>query len=428
MTIKIHADRILSQANSKAQNIKKSKAAKILKDFADAHRTAANAKKTKVSEGQDVTTANLESQELVEVQQKLDEVEKQLTTLTESIEEKEQEIATLTNTNTAKDQEIKELNSTHEYKVQGLQDKYGKTVEQLNKGFKEKEQAFAEEKKKIKTDLYKLVQANKMLEIDLKISKHNLSTLNNSYKPSMQVIAQQKKDEKRIQELEKQITYLKQNHSNELAKYQQENQSLKSQVAETKQANDAALKQNMCELAQQELVGTQQTMEKLKQLPPNPKPIDGAVEDNGSKRSRTRYRYSNSSLNSNDLTRSPDLLDQKVAVTNLLVKQQGNKSPVVIQKGESPTEVASSVKTRASNLLIEQGQNGLREQNSPQLAASKRSTTKVIDPATVIQGVTKPAIRIPAVISPNNAKPQTILHLKTPRQIGVQRRTKNIRD
>ncbi|MFP3034891.1 MAG: hypothetical protein ACEY3C_05205, partial [Candidatus Tisiphia sp.] len=559
--IKSKADRELSTAKTKAQNIKR-QTEKILKDigtkFTEAQRaaTAANAKKTNASGGQDgsVTTADAGYQELVEVQQKLDaleqeittltdtigEKEQEITTLTDTIEEKEQEITTLTNTIEAKDQEIKELTNTHKEekqklteqhdkvvkdmnkdskdKAQEVKDKHDKVVEQLDKNFKAKEQA-------LQKGLADLTKAHKTQGQELAISKQNLTNLTNSYKPSWQVMAQQKKDEKRLQELEKQITALKEGHKNELAKYQQENQSLKSQIAlnETKQANDVALKQNMCELAQQGLAGTQQAMQKLKQLPLNLDPIDGDVANNGIKRYK---RYSKRSLNSNDLPdplnkklaatklleqqsnetpvviqkefptevanpvkiveteaqnvlrdqsgvvayntikksssvndlKSPDLSDNKPIETNISEKKQiksevvtpknpttkvvnsvqtvgvgrisgvkQDKTPVVIQKGESPAKVASPVKTvrtGASNVLIERGQNG------PQLAASKRPTTKVIDPEIVKKdtAVTKPKIVIPAVTRiPNNATPPKILN-SLPRQIGVQSPTKNIRD
>jgi hypothetical protein len=147
--------------------------------------------------------------------------------------------------------------------------------------------------------------------------------------------------------------------------------------------------------------------------------------------SRSNRSISISSVSSigsvSDLTRSPDPLDQKVAATNLLVKQQSNKTPVVIQKGESPAKVASPVKTvrtGASNVLIERGQNG------PQLAASKRPTTKVIDLEIVKKdtAVTKLKIVIPAVTRiPNNATPPKILN-SLPRQIVMPSRTTNIRD
>ncbi|WP_342259889.1 hypothetical protein [Candidatus Tisiphia endosymbiont of Metellina segmentata] len=363
--IKKDAERKLSKANVEAQAIK-SKAAKILKDvgknFADVQRTAANAKKTKVSEGQDVTTANLESQALVEVQQKLNEVEQQLTILTETIaekgqeidnligtigrkdqeiadltnvlEEKGQEIVTLTNTIKTKEQEIKESNNTHKEEEQKLKEQHKKMVDGLNEGFKNKEQKLKSEKDTTQKNLTDLTKDYKKQEKELKISNQNLSNLTNSYKASGQATAQQKKDAKKIQELETRITDLKQNHSNELAEYQKENQSLKRQIAlnETKQANDAALKHNMCELAQQELVDTQQAMKELKQLPPS------------------------------------DVADS--------VKQQSNKAPVVILKA-FPTKVASPV-----NIVGTEASNVLREQNSSQLATPKRSVTK-IDPIIV---------------------------------------------
>ncbi|MCC8399249.1 MAG: hypothetical protein LN563_01535, partial [Rickettsia endosymbiont of Platyusa sonomae] len=433
--LKRKSNRDFNLVKTKIQDTKR-QTDKILKDvktkLAAAQSTAitANARKVKASGEGDASVNTVGLEELDEVQRELSEAKEQLTeltsnlsekdteitslnddiadketqitALTDTIKDKEQEIVTLTDTIKDKEQEVntekykkeqeikdlhstyheqekvfkanqeklvKDLNSEFKAKEKELKDNHKQLVENLNNVLKEKEQAFKKEKNDMQKNLADLTKNNNAHKKAFDESQKNLSRLTQSYQNPTQKVAaskalkaDQKGSELVLQEKEKQIIDLKLEHKRELEKHQQE------------------------------LVDTQQAMEKLKQQLVNPDPIGGVVARNDIK------RYNNA----NDLTKSPDMLDQKL-VTNNILAQQSSKTSVIPKS--SPTTVTDPVKT------VGVGIKGVS--NSPESVTQKQPVISVIDPTTVKKAATISKPLTPTSNGINTPKRQPSVMLKS---------------